>query len=132
MAFVLPILLVVVMGMVDFGLYLYNDLQLTHIARDAARYVSVHDLASAEAIRTDVLATRDGSPNPSSPHLISMPDADIELPAADSLVQGESFSVTASGTYQFITPIANLILQLFSEDFPSTLTIQSTAVMRYE
>ena len=46
-ALVLPILLVILLGILDFGLYYYNDLQLTHAARDAARYLSVGKVAEA-------------------------------------------------------------------------------------
>ena len=43
-ALVLPILLILLFGIIDFGLYFYNDLQLTQAARDAARYASVHNI----------------------------------------------------------------------------------------
>ena len=46
-ALVLPLLLVLLLGIIDFGLYFYNDLQLTHVARDAARYLSVGETGAA-------------------------------------------------------------------------------------
>ncbi len=48
-ALVLPLLLIILVGIIDFGLYFYNDLQLTHVARDAARYLSVGDVDEATA-----------------------------------------------------------------------------------
>ena len=40
-ALVLPILLVILLGILDFGLYFYSDLRLTQGGRDAVRYLSV-------------------------------------------------------------------------------------------
>ena len=39
-AVVLIPLLMIMFGIIDFGLYYYNDLQLTHAARNAARILS--------------------------------------------------------------------------------------------
>ena len=42
MALVLPILLILVGGIIDFGWLFYNQLALTNAAREGARYAAIH------------------------------------------------------------------------------------------
>lgn len=113
-ALVLPILLLILLGIIDFGLYFYNDLQLTHAARDAARYLSVDNPSDAVAAVNDAES-----------RLVSATMSAWAPPAAPS--HGESLSVDLSATYNFITPLPALIPGL-----GGTLDINASAVMRRE
>jgi Flp pilus assembly protein TadG len=111
-ALVLPILLMVLLGIIDFGLYFYNDLQLTHAARDAARYLSVGDSIGAEAA---IAEAEDRLVATSSPSVSLTPGS-----------QGEETTVTVTATYNFITPLPTLV------GIGSTININASAVMRRE
>ena len=47
MALVLPILLILIGGIVDFGWLFYNQLSLTNAAREGARYAAIHHSEAA-------------------------------------------------------------------------------------
>ena len=109
-ALVLPILLILLLGLIDFGLYFYNDLQLTHVARDAARYASVNQAGAANnAIDNATLVS-----------------TDITARNVDVASSGGEASVTLTATYHVITPLPNFI------GIGSSLTINATAKMRRE
>lgn len=110
-ALVLPLLLVLLLGIIDFGLYYYNDLQLTHVARDAARYLSVDDAAGADAAI--------GNAN-----LISTTiDSKVITPSA---TQGGESSIVLIATYNFLTPLPQLV------GLDSTIGINASVKMRRE
>ncbi|GAB4251824.1 MAG: hypothetical protein Kow00129_12690 [Thermoleophilia bacterium] len=110
LALVLPILLIIVFGILDFGLYFYNDLQLTHVARDAARHLSVGDEAAASATIGNAL-------------LIS---TTIDSQSLDAGTTAEDATVTLTATYQTLTPLPALV------GIGNTLGIDATAIMRRE
>jgi len=57
-ALVLPILLMLVCGIIDFGYVMYSQLSLSNDAREAARYVSIH-YSGDKKMLADVLHTYD-------------------------------------------------------------------------
>lgn len=109
-ALVLPVLLILVFGIVDFGLYFYNDLRLTHAARDAARYASVNDASGANAAID-------------SATLVS---ATLGTRSVDYGSTGQEVTVSLEATYTALTPLPGLV------GIGSTLPIHATAVMRRE
>jgi Flp pilus assembly protein TadG len=110
-ALVLPLLLILLLGIIDFGLYYYNDLQLTHVARDAARYLSVNEVDEANtAIDNAKLVSA------------SITSRSV-APAAD---QGGASTITLRATYRFLTPLPNLV------GIGSTAGIDASVVMRRE
>ncbi len=111
-ALVLPILLIVLLGIIDFGLYFYNDLQLTHAARDAARYLSVGNTAGAEQALAEA-----------EDRLVSTSPPSVTLTPGS---QGEAGTVTVQATYRFITPLPAFV------GIGSSVGIDASAVMRRE
>ena len=117
-ALVLPILLVILLGIVDFGLYFYNDLQLTHAARDAARYLTVGGpdaTAKANAAIDDAAGRLTDNTDPPTRNL---------LPGSS----GNPATVGLTTTYHCITPLPNLVPGI--ED--GQISIDASAVMRVE
>ncbi len=120
MAMVLPILLLLLCGIIDFGWICYNNLSLSYCSREGARYGIVHaDDANAVAeIRDRVLETAPDAllgkitvtvtfSNPTSPRL-----GDI--------------TVLVSSTVEGLTPVASTI---FGE---KGVTLTSQCVMKVE
>ncbi len=110
LALVLPILLMLLFGIIDFGLYFFNDLQLTHAARDAARYASVDNEAGANAAidSATLVSTALGSRS-------------IDLGSS-----GNEATVTLTATYNTLTPLPGLV------GIGNTIVINATAIMRRE
>ena len=109
-ALVLPLLIVLLMGIIDFGLYFYNDLAVSHAARDAARYLSVNNVAGANAAIAKLT-------------LVSAPAPTSTLNPGTS---GQPATVTLHTTYSFLTPLPLAV------GIGKTLGINATVVMRRE
>lgn len=109
-ALILPILLILLLGIIDFGLYFYNDLQLTHAARDAARRASVNDVVGANAAID--AAT-----------FVSTTDVTRSVTVGAS---GMDVTVTLTAVYHAITPLPVLI------GMGSTINIDASTIMRRE
>lgn len=111
-ALVLPVLLLLLLGIIDFGFYFYNDLQLTQAARDAARYASVNDSAGAQGAIADARS-----------RLVS---SNITTETIDYGTQGNQARVALQATYTFVTPLPGIA------GMGPTRTINATAIMRRE
>jgi Flp pilus assembly protein TadG len=109
-ALILPLLLVILLGILDFGLYFYNDLQLVHVARDAARYASVGDVANANAAIGKA----------------SLVSTTITSLSIDPGTTGTTATVTLTASYSFLTPLPALL------GIGRTKSITATAYMRRE
>lgn len=109
-ALVLPLLIVLLLGIIDFGLYYYNDLQLTHVARDAARYLSVNNIAGADAAISGA----------------TLVSTSIDSRGMSPATSGQPATVTLHATYSFLTPLPAIV------GIGRTLGINASVVMRRE
>lgn len=120
MAIALPLLLLVVLGIVDFGFLFQRYLVLTNAAMEGARVAVLpgYTIADAQA-RASTYALTGGVPSPvtavATPLSLAGPNG--------GLWPGMRITVTHVYQYQYIGPIAGL----FGGSFSSvTLTAQST------
>lgn len=120
MAVALPLLLLVVMGIVDFGFLFQRYLVLTNAAMEGARVAVLpgYTIADAQA-RAATYATTGGVPMP-----VNAVATPVSLAGANGgSWPGMRITVTHVYQYQYIGPIAGL----FGGSFSSvTLTAQST------
>lgn len=116
-ALVLPLLLLVVFGVIDFGRMLNAQISLTQAAREGARW----DALGQSGIPARVTAAAPGlSPGPTTTVLSTCP--------ANAAI-GASAQVRASYTFSFVTPFG-AISTLLGGPSPGTLTLTSTGVFR--
>ncbi len=104
-ALVLPILLLLVFGIVDFSLVLNTQLNLTEAAREGARAES---LGADPVFRANAIA-------PGA--TVSVDDACESPPPA-----GDETTVTTTEAYEFVTPIPGLSV-LFGAGFGGSVTL---------
>lgn len=123
MAIVLPVLLLLIMGMVDFGFLFRQYLVLTNAAEEGARVASLPGYTSADVTaRVAAYATNSGVTG-----TVDTATIPVALPGAGGGTwPGSQVTVTHVYTYQFIGPIA----ALFSPNLDGTVTITSRATMR--
>lgn len=120
MAVALPLLLLIMMGMVDFAFLFQRYMVLTNAAMEGARVAVLPGYSSADAqARAIAYASTGGVPG-----TISAAAAPVTLPGAGgSTWPGVQVTVTHEYQYQYLGPIASL----FGGSFTSTtLTARST------
>lgn len=120
-ALVLPLLLLLVFGIVDFGLAYQAKVELAHAAREGVRtYVLTQDATKAEARTREAAAMLD--------------DADVSVTStgcASASDFGDSATVTASYEFEYLTPLPSIVAVLPGAGaLGGPITISEDGVMR--
>lgn len=128
----LPILLMLVFGIVDFGLGLRSYISLSNAVREGARYASVGNPVGVES-------DCDGTTNNTvygrvcvASGGLDLTDLNPDVTLPQGVGPGNSVIVSADYTYQFVTPIGDLIGFFSGGVFPSSVNLSSSANMRLE
>ncbi len=123
-ALLVPIFLILLFAIVDFGMGFYSWITVTNSAREGARIGAV--LASEQDIKDRVHDTA-GLPNE---------DANMDIVVTNAADQGglpgQSVVVKVDYRYDLITPLAGLMAFLSGDIIGPQLTLSSTAEMRLE
>jgi Flp pilus assembly protein TadG len=119
-ALLLPVLLLVVFGIIDFGRALNAQITLTQAAREGARLAAVGQPAAAVVARTQAAATT----------LTGVTVAVTSCPAGAGL--GSNAVVQASYQFSFITPIGAIAGLVGGGGLGSPLTLSATSEMPCE
>jgi Flp pilus assembly protein TadG len=120
-AIVLPIFLLLVLGIVEFGRAFNIQVSLSEAAREAARYAAVH-CTEAGYDEDDAMAVA-VSAAPSVP--LASTDVDIQYTGDGTCAAGNNVEVTVTYSTSYLTGLPGLVPGL-SED----LDITSKGVMR--
>lgn len=120
-ALVLPLLLLLVFGIVDFGLAYQAKVELAHAAREGVRtYVLTQDPTKAEARTREAAAMLD--------------DAALSVSSsgcAGASDFGDAATVTASYEFEYLTPLPALVAAIPGAGaLSSPITITEDGVMR--
>ena len=122
-ALVLPIFLLVLFAIVDFGMAFHAWLTVTNSAREGARLGSVH--ATSAEIEQRVRTTAD-----------TLEQTNLAVTVTNAEDQGgqpgESVVVDVSYSYSLMTPLADLLNLVSGGVIADTLTLDSAADMRLE
>lgn len=120
-AMVLPIFLILVFAIVDFGMGFHAWITVSNAAREGARIGAVGaDEATIEARVVDTAS--------------SLAEDDLNITVGNAVPDGEpgeAVTVDVEYDYELITPLSNL-LSLFGGGLGSEITFQSEAEMRIE
>ena len=123
-ALLVPVFLLLLFAIVDFGMGFYSWITVTNSAREGARFGAVQ--ASTDDIIQRVKDTSDLI-NEDAKMTVTVTNA-----ADNGGDPGESVVVQVDYDYDLITPLASLIAFISGDTFGSTLTLSSTAEMRLE
>lgn len=118
-ALVVPILLILVLAIVDFGWALRSWMTVTNSAREGARAGAVG--ASCEDIQQRVVGASAG--------LLTTADVSIENCQGQP---GTPVVVTVAHDYSFVTPLGSLLTVFSGGTLPSTITMTSSSDTRIE
>lgn len=133
-ALVLPLLLILVFGVIDFGMGLRSYISLTNAVREGARFAAVGNPAGTYptdcdgATSTSVVgrvctALGDGNLNNVQSVTVTYPDG---------VAPGNRVVVSAQYEYTYITPLGDLLNFFTGGNFPESLSLQATTDMRLE
>jgi Flp pilus assembly protein TadG len=120
-ALLIPIFLILLFAIVDFGMGFYSWITVTNAAREGARLGSVQ--ATEVEIVDRVYQTSD------------LPDEATQMTVTVTNAQGqpgESVVVQVDYGYDLITPLAGLVQFVSGDVIGPTLNLSSTAEMRLE
>jgi len=126
MAIVLPLLLLLFFGMVDFGFMFQRYVVLTNAAAEGARVASLPGYTTADVIaRVNAYAVDGGIPGPVTTTRVA-----VALPggAGGGTWPGSQVTVTHVYNFQYIGPI----LTIFGRATPGSVTMTSRATMRHQ
>lgn len=114
-ALVLPLLLLILVGIIEFGFMFSNYLTMTNASREAVRYISLGS-TDGEAIQRAMVVS----------DLLEEERLIITItPAVADRGRGDSVTVIASYQYRFITPILSSVMG-------GTMNLRTEATMRVE
>ena len=116
-----PIFLLLLFAIVDFGMGFYSWITVTNAAREGARLGVV--LATEQQIEDRVYQAAD-LPNESTQMTVTVTNAQGQ--------PGESVVVKVDYDYDLITPLAGIVSFVSGDVIGPTLTFSSTAEMRLE
>jgi len=132
-ALIVPMLLLVMLGIADFGFMFQRYEVLTNAAREGARIAVLPGYSDADVItRVTGFLSAGGVPvtgaaaSPTNP-VVTVTNVSVALPVGTAL-QAKRVQVTFTHSYMFIGPIAGM----FSGTFNGTVPITARAVMRNE
>jgi Flp pilus assembly protein TadG len=114
MAILLPLLLLIIFGLVDFGLALRTKIALTSAAREGVRLSALGEPSGT--VQARVTAAADPVP--------------VDTVVVSGCASGATdATVTVSQNYTLLTPVASLG-EIFGGGLPTAMTIRGKGVMR--
>ena len=128
----LPILLILVFGIIDFGLGMRSYISLSNAVREGARFASVGNPAGEPS-------DCDGVTNDTVYGRVCITTGGLDLTELTPSVTypsgvgpGNSVIVAADYTYNFVTPLGDLLDFFSGGTFPTTISLSSSTDMRLE
>lgn len=137
-AIIVPVLLILVFGIIDFGMGLRAYITVTQATREGARYASVGNAAGT--FSSGGTGDCDGSTSTtavgrvcnamSGLNLINLTSVSVTYPGGAA--SGQSVRVAAQYRYEYITPVRTLVNVLSGGTLDDHLTLSATTDMRLE
>jgi len=131
-ALVLPILLLLVAGIIDFGWLYYNQLTANNASREAARYIAIHYYFDH---MDEKVHNAPGSAEEKANEIIegytTMYDLHVSdiIPESDDVNGGEKVKIKFTGKVLILTPILS---KFIDDDNDGKFLINSECTMRVE
>ncbi len=130
-ALVLPLFLVLLMGIVDFGMGLRSWISITNASREAARWGAVH-CSSGDYMNSDVEQRAIDTATALDTDMLTVTvDTAAGVACDDTPNSTESLVVNVDYEYKLITPLAGM-LSFFGGGSAATISLSATSDMRIE
>ena len=133
-ALLLPVLMILVFGVIDFGMGLRSYISLTNATREGARFAAIGNPIGAYPTNctgsgnTTVIARVCTASEGLA--LSNVQNVSVSFPNGQG--PGNSVVVTARYTYHYITPLGAIVHFFTGGAFSNTLTLNTSSDMRLE
>ena len=131
-ALLVPIFLILLFAIVDFGMGFYSWITVTNSAREGARLGAVQATTAQIIVRVQDTSDLIDEGTKMTVTVGCGPSSDPPPTGACPSQPGESVVVRVDYDYDLITPLASLVAFLSGDIIGPTLTLSSTAEMRLE
>lgn len=138
-ALIAPFLFVLTLGVIEFGLLLFNKAVVTNASREGARAAIVYDTDGSDYTPLTITEIRDIVRHYTDDYLVNLGlsgdqnlgDGDIDIVYESGVpVSGEDVTVTVTFTYDFL--VFPNMTHLLGGNFTGTIDLVGTTVMRME
>jgi Flp pilus assembly protein TadG len=121
-ALLLPLLLLIIFGIIDFGRALNTQITITQAAREGARLASFGTSSAAVVSRTQTAATG-----------LSLPASDVTVTTCpQNTAPNTDAQVSISYSFSFVTPLGAIAAIFGGSGVGGPLTLTATGVMPCE
>jgi len=128
----LPIMLLLVLGVVEFGLGIRSYVSLTNSVREGARFASVGnpagDPADCDGTTSDTVYGRVCYTNST----LDLDELDPDVSYPEGTLPGSPVIVSADYTYNFVTPLGGFLSFFSGDTFPTSIELSTSSNMRLE
>ena len=128
----LPVLLIIVFGIIDFGLGMRSYISLSNGVREGARFAALGNPAGEPSdcdgttnttVYGALCAATDG---------LDLDELEPDVTYPDGYASGNSVVVSADYSHNFVTPLGDLIGFVSGGSFPTSIELHSSTDMRIE
>ena len=128
----LPILLILVFGIIDFGLGMRSYISLANSVREGARFAAVGNPAGEPSDCDGVTNTTVYGRVCVATGGLNLDELEPSVTYPSGIGPGKSVVVSADYTYNFVTPLGDLLDFFSGGSFPTTIELSSSTDMRLE
>ncbi len=128
----LPMLLIIVFGIVDFGLGMRSYISLSGGVREGARFAAIGNPAGVPSDCDGVTDTTVYGAICAATDGLDLTELTPAVTYPDGYASGNSVVVSADYSHNFVTPLSDLIGFVSGGTFPTSIDLHSSTDMRIE
>ena len=128
----LPVLLIIVFGIIDFGLGMRSYISLSNGVREAARFAAIGNPAGVPTDCDGVTNTTVYGALCFATDGLDLNELEPDVTYPNGYASGNSVVVSADYSHNFVTPLGDLIGFFSGGTFPTAIELHSSTDMRIE
>jgi Flp pilus assembly protein TadG len=132
MSLLLPVLMIFVFGIIDFGLGMRSYISLANGVREGARVAAIGAPAGSNADCDGVTQGTVHGKVCSSVDGLDLNELTTDVNYPNGFASGNSVVVSADYTHEFVTPLGDIVDFFSGGAFPTSINLHSSSDMRVE
>ena len=132
LSLLLPVLMIFVFGIIDFGLGMRSYISLANGVREGARIAAIGTPAGSPSDCDGITQNTVHGRICSSVNNLDLNQVSTDVSYPNGFAAGNSVVVSADYTHDFVTPLADIIGFFSGGSFPTAIQLHSSTDMRLE